>query len=168
MLTQRDVLINCIRDPRLKPRHRLILAAIIEHTNARTGVAFPGRRALAQESTWYDGHDLVERHYTEPGVGKTVSELIDFGYLAWTKRAPDTGRKALAHYAIVKPSVEELQAQITAYILKIRQDDAQAGFQPRRVDVTPRRNVTPGVTIPPQIASTGLMLPPSWRLTLPP
>jgi hypothetical protein len=47
-LTQRDVLINCIRDVRLKQRHRLVRAAVIEHMNAKSGIAFPGRRAQAE------------------------------------------------------------------------------------------------------------------------
>src|SRR5262245_53255702 len=145
-LTQRDVLIYCIRDLRLKPRHRLVLAAIIEHTNAKSGVAFPGRRALAQNTAWYDpAHDWVERHYTEPGVGKTISELIDFGYLAWIKRAPDGGGRALAHYTMLRPTFEELQAQITAYIHEIRKRGPHdlPDFK-RQPDVTPVGNVTPG------------------------
>jgi len=149
-LTQRDVLIGCLRDERLSHRHRLVLAKIIEHMNTRDGMAYPGRRALAEATTYYN-HEWIERNYTEPGIAKTISELIDFGYLATARRAPEGSKRALAHYTIVKRSTEELQAEITAYIEEIRRQgprlplpDFQKGAgDDLTSDVTPVRNVTP-------------------------
>jgi hypothetical protein len=142
LLTQRDVLINATRDPRLARRHRLALASLIEHTNTNSGTAYPGWRALADATSWYD-HEWVVRHYTQDGIGKTISELVEFGYLAAIRRAPVGGGRALSHYTIVKPSSEELRAQISHYILKIRQQQystkAQSGF---RADPTPVGSVS--------------------------
>ena len=143
-LTQRDVLINSLRDARLSHRHRLALASIIEHTNSRDGMAYPGRRALAQGTVWYD-HDWNERHYTEPGIAKTISELIDFGYLVFSKRAPEGGKRALAHYTIVKRTTEELQAEISSAIERIRREARSDAADVTLVgNVTHGGNVTPG------------------------
>ena len=73
-LTQRDVLINSLRDARLSHRHRLALASIIEHTNSRDGMAYPGRRALAQGTVWYD-HDDKAQKKQRSRIAQTMRDL---------------------------------------------------------------------------------------------
>lgn len=140
-LTQRDVLANCIRDPRLSDRHRIVLAGVIEYMNARTGVAYPGRRALAESLVWYD-HEYNVRRYTEGTVATTISELIAFGYLMVERRAPEGGGRAMAHYTVVKPSVDELQRQISSYIEEIRGRPRAPFALKRQADVNPAVNVS--------------------------
>jgi hypothetical protein len=105
-------------DPRLSQRHRIVLVAIIEATNGRTGMAFPGYTWLTKQTG-----------YTEDGVSKTISELIEFGYLLRQKRAASRGGRALMHYAITGSTKEELQDAITIHIMKIRREAAAAHLQ---------------------------------------
>lgn len=144
ILTQRDVLLNAIKDMRLRSRHRLVLAAIVEALNAKTGMAFPGRAALARATTYTD-RDGITRHYTESGIAKTISELIEFKYLQTRRQAPESGGRALAHYTVMPRSTEDLQAEITHYIQQIRTQarSEMPAFQ-RRADVTSSGNVTHG------------------------
>jgi hypothetical protein len=117
-LAQRDILLRAIHDPRLEHRHRIVLASIIEVTNDETGMAFPGYAWLAKHTG-----------YTQPTIYATTSQLAAFGYLVRTKRAATPGGRALAHYAIVRPTKDELQEAITAHIMQIRKDAAKAQLQ---------------------------------------
>jgi hypothetical protein len=156
-LVQRDVLIAATRDPRLGHRHRVVLCEIIERMNSETGLAYPGRKLLAEDSSRW----LVSRErdtYSESGIAKTISELINFGYLVSERRSPPGSRRAIAHYTIAKPSIEELQEQITIAIQQIRRKDGSRRPQiqgqldlslPPESD-TRRRNVTPSGNDTPQ------------------
>ncbi len=86
---------------------------------------------MSLSTSWYD-HEWIERHYTEPGISKTISELIDFGYLAIASRAPEGGKRALSHYTVVKCSTEELQAEISACIERIRRQEAEPLLSQRK------------------------------------
>lgn len=149
---QRDCLIRAVRDPALSHRHRLVVAELIAMSNSTTGVCFPGRRALAEATG-----------YTEAGIAKTIYELVEWGYVVSERRAPEPGRRPLAHYSIVKPTAEDLQAAITAHIQAIRSasEMAPAGNVIRfptlpqdvtlpATDVTPRGNDTPGRNVTPR------------------
>jgi hypothetical protein len=122
LLSQRDVLIKMSRDPRVKMKHMRVVAEVIEHTNGQTGLAYPGRKRLA-EVTGYFIMDVLKDEagpYSESTVAKVISDLIMWGYLVSEKRAlPGSGR-AIAHYAIAIPTIEDLQAEITAYVERIR------------------------------------------------
>jgi hypothetical protein len=108
-VAQRDILIRAIRDPQLGERHRVVLTEIIIRTSTTTGAAFPGYKGLAAATG-----------YSEPTVELTVTQLLKWGYLASIRKAPESGGRALAHYAVIKPTEEELQAAITAHILALR------------------------------------------------
>jgi hypothetical protein len=109
-LTHLNALVCCIQDPRLAQRHRLVLARIVQRINVKTGLAYPGRSRLASDIVFY-AHGEAKR-YSERTIGTTIHELIEYGYLVTNKRAPEGGGRALSHYAITKPSVEELQKKI--------------------------------------------------------
>lgn len=121
LLTQRDVLMRMSRDPRIKMKHMRIIVEIIERTNAQTGLAFPGRKRIA-EDTRYIIPDVLESPdpYSESSVAKIVSDLIKWGYLVSERKAPREGGRAIAHYSIAMPTVEQLQQEITAYVESIR------------------------------------------------
>ena len=106
---QRDCLIRAIRDPELSHRHRIVVAEIISMTNAQSGVAYPGRKRLAELTG-----------YTEGTIATTIKELVCLGYVVSDRRAPAPGSRALAHYTIVKPTSDELRAAIDAHITAIR------------------------------------------------
>jgi len=106
---QRDCLIRAVRDPELSHRHRIVIAEIIAMTNAESGVAYPGRKHLAAATG-----------YTEGTIATTIKELVALGYIISDRRAPENGTRALAHYAIVKPTSDELRAAIDAHISFIR------------------------------------------------
>ena len=105
-----NALVSCIEDPRLSQRHRLVLAQVVQRTNVKTGLAYPGRARLASDIVFYANGEA--KHYSERTIGTTIYELIEFGYLVADKRAPESGGRALSHYAITKPSLEELQEKI--------------------------------------------------------
>lgn len=106
---QRDALIRIIRDPEMGSRHEIVLAEIVAMTNTETGTCYPGRKWLAEATG-----------YTEGTIATTIKELVAANYLVSTRRAPDGGTRALAHYAIVKPTVDELRAAVDAHIASIR------------------------------------------------
>ena len=129
---QRDCLIRAIRDPELGHRHRVVIAELIAMTNATSGMAYPGRKALADATG-----------YTEAGIAKTICELVDMGYVVSTRRAPEVGRRPLAHYSIVKPTSEELRSAIDAHIEAIRNSNVTpVGNVTYPPNFTPRGNVT--------------------------
>lgn len=130
---QRDCLIRAVRDPGLSHRHRLVIAELIAMSNSTTGVCFPGRRALAEATG-----------YTEAGIAKTIYELVDWGYVVSERRAPEPGRRPLAHYSIVRPTTEELQSAIKAHIDAIR----SASDMPSSVNVIRFPTLPPEVTLP--------------------
>ena len=170
LLTHLEVLMRAGDDPRLEKRHYRLLIKIIQRTNNETGMAFPGRKKLADDTKLYAEGVEGDKGYSESTIAKIISELIEFGYLVYERRAPEgsgRGAKALAHYALAKPSVEELQQQITTYINHLRtrkppgppniqarlplgdmtSDDASGGNVTSQANedgggnVTPRRNV---------------------------
>lgn len=122
LISIREVIIEAVRDPRLERRHLRVLAEVFACINDETGVAYPGRSTIAARTRKWNPSDGGEEDfgYTDAGVSKTLSELVDYGYLVSTKRAVERGGKALTLYAIRKPSTEELQDQITAWIMAQR------------------------------------------------
>jgi len=136
LLAIKEVIVQAVRDPRLERRHLRVLAEVIDILNSKGGTAFPGRKTLADKSG-----------YSEAGVGKTISELIALGYLVSTKRQAEEGGRALAHYTISKPSIEELQTAISDFVLKQRGGPKSSGWRPNsKADVTPVGNITGNVT----------------------
>ena len=118
---------RAIRDPLLSERHRIVLAEIIMRTNSQTGVAYPGYRGIAEATG-----------YSESTVELTVTQLLAWGYLASTRKAAEPGGRALAHYTVIKPTVEQLQAAIAAHMM------AQRG----KADPNPTvRNTDPNPTV---------------------
>lgn len=149
LLTQRDALMRCGRDPRCGLRHIRVLCEIIEFTNIRSGVAYPGRKKIAERTSFGPGDvQRPDGGYTEAVVAKTISELIRFGYLVQSKRAPETGGRAMSHYSLLQPSVEDLQREIESWVKSVRAADPRplpdVTFRGnvRNADVTSRGNVT--------------------------
>jgi hypothetical protein len=99
----RHALVRALRHPDLSDRHRVVFAEIVMTVNRATGAAFPGRKYLAKRTG-----------YTVSTIGKVIFDLVGWGFLAATKRAPPAGGRALAHYAIVRPSAGQLEAALTA------------------------------------------------------
>lgn len=160
LLTQRDVLMRMSRDPRVKMKHMRIIVEIIERTNSQTGLAYPGRKRIA-EDTRFIIPDVLESPdpYSESSVAKVISDLIKWGYLVSERKAPREGGRAIAHYSIAIPTVEQLQQEITAYVESIRKrgkigpppiqtrlpfgDDVPNGRNVKSVDVPDGRNIRP-------------------------
>jgi hypothetical protein len=109
-LAQLQCITRAVRDPRLIARHLQVLAHIIERTNIKTGMAYPGRARLAADITYYVNGEA--RHYSEATIATTISELIECGYIIADKRAPEGKGRALAHYVTIVPSMEDLQNEI--------------------------------------------------------
>lgn len=107
--SHRDALVLCIRDPRLKSRHRVVLAELVLMTNTTTGLAYPGRRLLAERCG-----------FTADTIATTVKELKAWGYVVSERRQPDGVGHPLMHYAVPRPSTEELEAAIAAHVQNIR------------------------------------------------
>lgn len=150
LITIKEVIIEAVRDTRLERRHLRVLAEIVDTMNTRTAMAYPGRRGLSERTRMSDMKYDPERAvpgYTEGGVAKTISELIAFGYLVQSKRAAEQGGRALSHYTIRKPSVEELQDYITTFIMGQRSKAKADKWAPKKPDDTPSGNVTPVVVI---------------------
>lgn len=117
-LVHLQALQRCIKDPRLDQRHRLVLVALTECINSKSAVAYPGRAWLAANIAHYVHGE--PRRYSEGTIANTLSELVEFGYLYVTRRAPESGKRALSHYAVYSPSVEELQSEIALACAAIR------------------------------------------------
>lgn len=117
-LVHLQALQRCIKDPRLDERHRLVLVALTECINAKTAMAYPGRAWLVTNIVRYVHGE--PRRYSEGTIANTLSELVEFGYLYVTRRAPENGKRALSHYAVHSPSVEELQSEIALACAAIR------------------------------------------------
>lgn len=123
LLSQLNCITRAVRDPRLESRHLQVLAQIIERTNGKSGMAYPGRARMAADIIYYAKGE--PRHYSESTIATTTWELVKYGYLIAAKMAPEGRGRALAHYATVTPSLEDLQRQITEWCEKMR-------GQPRR------------------------------------
>jgi hypothetical protein len=122
-LSQLACLTRAVGDPRLQPRHLRVLARLIEYTNAKSGMAYPGRARLARDIIYYENGE--PQRYSEGTIAVTLSELGEFGFVISDRRAPEGHGRALAHYATVTPATDELQRAITAWCEDIR-------GQPRR------------------------------------
>jgi hypothetical protein len=128
---------TAIDDLRVSRFQLRVLRAIARHLNSVTGVAFPGRKLLAEQLGCSEGV-----------VGNAISGLIAFGYLVSERRQPQPGSRPLAHYALTRPSVEELQAEIAKFIEQ-KKSKSQPGWRPTWAsNVTPvcdvtKSNVTP-------------------------
>jgi hypothetical protein len=118
-LSQIKTITRAVRDPRLRSLHLQALAYIIEHTNSRSGMAYPGRARLAAEITYYNAEREPKR-YEPASIATAISDLIGHGYIVADKRAPEGKGRALSHYATTTPSADELQAEIAAWCAKIR------------------------------------------------
>jgi hypothetical protein len=81
---------------------------------------------------------------------------VRFGYIVATKRAPETGGRALAHYTIARPSVEDLQREITAHIQAIRSREPKPFPIQLPADVTSVGNIRK----PPDVTGVGNDTPP--------
>lgn len=147
-LTQLEALQRCIGDPQMRRRHHQVLCQIIKHTNSKTGMAYPGRARLAQEIIYYVNGE--ERRYSESTIATTITELVEAGYLVYDKRAPNGKGRALAHYAVTKPTNEELQARITEWCLKLRgspKREHPAAILKGGADVDAGDNVNAGINL---------------------
>ena len=117
-LVQLEALTRCVSDTEMSRRHHQVLCQIILHTNNKTGMAYPGRAHLAAEIVYYANGGA--KHYSEATIATTIAELVEAGYLISTKRAAEGKGRALAHYVVTKPSLEELQARITDWCIRLR------------------------------------------------
>ena len=139
LLVIKEVIVQAIRDPRLDRRHLRVLAEVIDFLNSSSMTAYPGRKKLTEQASVHH----VQKPYTEPGIAKTISELITFGYLISTKRQGEPGGRALSHYTIRKPTQEELQDEITAFITMQRATPKSSRYaSATKADVTCVGNVT--------------------------
>jgi hypothetical protein len=151
LLMQRDALIRAIEDPRLQPRHRLVLAKIIKRTNQKTATSYPGRKTISQDTgTLAGGVPDPDGGYSEQVIANTISELIAYGYLVHDRRAPDTGGRALSHYALAAPSVEDVELEVQSYLQAIEarapriRPNVTIRSDVRIANVTIRSDVTTG------------------------
>lgn len=121
LLTMKETIVTAVRDPRLDRRHLRVLAEVIACINSESGQAYPSRKAIAEATRRYEAVGVRETQgYSESGINKTLSELVSYGYLVSTKRAVEHGGRALSIYSIRRPTMEELQDQITAWIDSVR------------------------------------------------
>jgi hypothetical protein len=139
-LTHLLALHRIIKDPRAEQRHRLVLVALSECTNSSSALAYPGRAWLAANIVYYVNGEA--RQYSEGTIANTLSELAELGYLRMRRQAPENGsRRALAHYAVTSPSVEDLQALIAEACAAIRAGPKRPFPVGKRADVTANLDV---------------------------
>src|SRR5262245_58757881 len=143
LLTIKDAYTTLSRDPRAEKRHFRVLAEIIDCLNFNEidakGMAWPGRKYLAQQSA----DAMRPDGYSEATIAKTIVELLAWGYLAHDRRAPPSGGRALSHYTVRKPSIEDLKAEIDAWVREQRQGSAKRPF-PGREERQAATNVASG------------------------
>jgi hypothetical protein len=131
LLTIKDAYTTLSRDPRAERRHFRVLAEIIDclnfnEINAR-GMAWPGRNYLARQSA-----DVMRPDgYSVATIAKTIAELLAWGYLAHNRRAPPSGGRALSHYTVRRPSIEDLRSEIDAWVRAQRRRPAKRPFPGR-------------------------------------
>jgi len=131
LLTIKDAYTALSRDPRAEKRHFRVLAEIIDCLNFNDidakGIAWPGRKYLARQSA-----DIMRPEgYSEATIAKTIAELLAWGYLAHDRRAPPAGGRAVSHYTVRKPSIEDLKAEIDAWVREQREGSAKRPFPGR-------------------------------------
>jgi hypothetical protein len=131
LLTIKDAYTTLSRDPRAEKRHFRVLAEIIDFMNFKEidakGMAWPGRKRLAEKSA----DAMRPDGYSEATIAKTIAELLAWGYLAHDRRAPPGGGRAKSHYTVRKPSIEDLKAEIDAWVRAQRQGAAKRPFPGR-------------------------------------
>lgn len=144
LVRMKEVIVEAVRDPRLERRHLRVLAEVLACLNSQTGIAYPGRATIAANTRKWNPTDGGKENfgYTDAGISKTLSELVDYGYLVSTKRAIEKGGKALTLYTIRKPSVEELQDQITDWIMAQRLSAPRRNWTKKKADSTHVGNST--------------------------
>ena len=139
LATINGIFVQISRDPRLGHRHFRIFAEVVAAMKHGDASSYPGYKRLAEMCD-----------YSEGGVRKTLSELIGWGYLVSARRKPEGHQRALAHYTVNKPSLEQYQTAIDEWVQTIRDtpkrkkptfwgDDVTQGG-----NVTTRGNVTHG------------------------
>jgi hypothetical protein len=132
LLTIKDAYTTLSRDPRAEKRHFRVLAEIIDRLNYHEidakGMSFPGRKYLARQSA----DAMRPDGYSEATIAKTIVELLAWGYLAHDRRAPPSGGRAVSHYALRKPSIEDLKAEIDAWVRAQREESAKRPFPDRK------------------------------------
>ena len=141
-LSQLNCITRAVRDPRITSRHLQVLAQIIERTNTKTGFAYPGRARLAADIVYYANGEA--KSYSQASIATTISDLIEYGYIIADKRGVEGKGRALSHYATTAPSVEELQAEITAWCQKIRSQPQRKFPAQQSADVDNSINVKSG------------------------
>ena len=112
---ERRVLLEAVSDPRMgiAPLPLMLLAAVIEHINGGSGVAFPKVSTLAQEIV--KELNGLPAHYRGPALDNAATIVRQCGYVVTERRAPRGGGHAITHYAITYPSPEEKAAGIEAW-----------------------------------------------------
>ena len=96
-----------------------LLGEIIERTNTKSGMAYPGPACLSAAITYYND-DREPQHYRQQTISNLIAELKRWGYLVQDKRGVDGRGRAVSHYATTVPSVAQLQAHIAEWCRKIR------------------------------------------------
>lgn len=129
LLTIKDAYQALSRDPRAEKRHFRVLAEIIECMNisdfgAARGLAWPGRRKLAEMTA----DEMRPDGYSEATIAKTIQELMTWGFIVQDRRPPISGGRPLSHYSIGKPSVEDLQSEISAWVREQRKPENKRPF----------------------------------------
>jgi len=150
LLSMKEVIVEAVRDPRLDRRHLRILAEVIDHINSSTGAAYPGHKTIAQALRRYNVDGCQDQGYSDQVIRNSLSDLVAFGYLVSTRRAPEGGGRALAHYTIRKPSTAELHDIITTWVMSQRSASTRqhpiARARQIGADVTRGYDITRNVT----------------------
>ncbi len=152
-LSQRDALIAVARDPRCTRRHIRVHAEIVCRMNSRTGVCFPGWSTIADDAAMLPGGiPDPDGAYDASTINNITSDLRRWGYFASTKRGREAGGRAIAHYTVARPSIDQLQREITEYIKRARARDRLDGMLDRRQkqgqdDLTDARDVKMGADL---------------------
>lgn len=145
--TQLATVVKFLRDPRPEARHRHIMAALITHTNSKTGTAFPGYARLAEAATHYGPEGA--KTYDERTIRVAISEMRRWGFVVSKRKAVSSGQRAIAHYATTSPvNWEQAITEFCAAMRKSRgsapeviaRDNVRKGDE-RQADVTARHNV---------------------------
>jgi hypothetical protein len=103
-LHQLEAMIEGVFDPRLgtSPLPLQLLAAVVECINGKTGMAHPGGRYWAQRIVNYLSG--IPAQYREGALRNAVTAVRQAGYAVSEKRAAQRGGRAIAHFAITRPS----------------------------------------------------------------
>lgn len=126
--TQRDCLMHIIDDPRMTLRHMKVLKQLVLRASGKTGEAFPGHARLVEDIIYHVNGEA--RHYSPKSIKAAITDLIAAGYVVTARKAPEGGRRALAHYVTRIPA--DFEAAITAFCLEKRAQEKR-GFPTVRV-----------------------------------